>query len=593
MDWIRSQTLPTQNAVLLGIALLAVLVVFAGLRLVLLGGIARSLGGKDRPASVRATAQVLAQNLRLLLLFAQIVLLLAIGAGAALVWVRGTNLIEWGKARLASLPEGFWQDFGIALGRVAVAAIGLAILLRGVRRALAWATARAKAWEGLRANDESIEGFFALLATLIRLGAWLAFFVWAAADLGLVESWVTALGVALRIFIIVALGVLAWRAIDAVVVSLDALSRKYSSPNNLLRFYDRLQHLVPALRRTLEWALWILVGTQALRQIDAYSSAASTWGPRFVRVVGILFLARVAVEVSKIVVQQSLLRDSKLSREARQRRSTILPLIESVIQYIVYFGAAIMVLEALGQDPTPFLAGAGIVGLAVGLGAQNLVNDMVCGFFILFEDHYLVGDFVRIGDAEGVVERVDLRTTRIRDQSGRHHILRNGSIEAVVNFSKEYVYAVVDVGVAYESDLDVVVSALEEAAERLRARSTDVLEPTSVKGLDVFGESELTYRTVTKVRPGAHLSVARLLRRIIKDVFDERGVEIPYARRVLILKNETVVPFPEQAAEEPDSEESPRCHGIASQVTSLFIEEILAEEAPRVHRRGRAPSRPG
>lgn len=537
MDWLRTQTLHAQNGIVLGAALLAVVLVTVLLRLVVVGGLARALDRDGRPDAVRATGRVLVTNLRLLLLFAQVLCVLALGAGAGWLWTRGESLLAWGEARLAALPEGFWAELLMALGRVAVGAVVVVFLLRGMGRVIAWGTDRAIAWEGLRANDESVEAFFALLAKLLRSGVWLGFLLWAAADLGLADGAVAALGVALRIYVIVALGVLAWRAVDAVVISLDALSRKYSSPENLLRHYDRLQHLVPTLRRTLEWALWILVGTQALRQIDAYSATAGTWGPRLVQVVGIVFLARVVVELSKIVIKQALLRDTKLSREARQRRSTILPLIESVVQYVVYFGAAVMVLQAMGQDPTPFLAGAGIVGLAIGLGAQNLVNDMVSGFFILFEDHYLVGDFVRIGEAEGVVERVDLRTTRIRDMSGRHHIIRNGSIDEVVNSSKDYVCSVVDVGVAYESDLDVVVAALEEAASRLQEQCADVLEPTVVKGLDVFAESELTYRTVTKVRPGTHLAVARQLRRLIKDVFDERGVEIPYARRVLIMQN--------------------------------------------------------
>ena len=143
------------------------------------------------------------------------------------------------------------------------------------------------------------------------------------------------------------------------------------------------------------------------------------------------------------------------------------------LQYLVYFCAAIIVLKQLGVDPGPVLAGAGILGLAVGLGAQNLVNDLVSGFFILFEDYYLVGDYICLDDdTEGFVEQIDLRCTRIRDDDGRLHIVRNGNIEKVLHFSKGYAVAVVEVRIAYDADLERVYEVLESvAAGMLRERS--------------------------------------------------------------------------------------------------------------------------
>ena len=180
----------------------------------------------------------------------------------------------------------------------------------------------------------------------------------------------------------------------------------------------------------------------------------------------------------------------------------------------------------------------------MGLGAQALINDMVSGFFILFEEHFLVGDFIKVGEAEGVVEAIDLRTTRVRDNAGRLHIVRNGQINELVNYSKDYTNAVVEVGVAYESDLNEVFDVLVETGKTLKAENAMVLEPTAVKGLDNFGESELTLRLVTRVKPGCHLQVERDLRKRIKEAFDLSGIEIPYARRVLIM----------QTAEEPAPE---------------------------------------
>ena len=210
----------------------------------------------------------------------------------------------------------------------------------------------------------------------------------------------------------------------------------------------------------------------------------------------------------------------------------------SILSYVIYFIAFVLILRALSLNPLPLLAGAGIVGVVFGLGAQPLINDVVSGLFILFEKLYLVGDFIETGTARGVVETIELRTTRIRDPDGQLHILRNGQLGDVVNFSKGYTYAVVEVGVAYDSDLDQVYEVLKKTGEELKASQPDVLEPTIVQGLDNFGESELTIRTLTRVKPGRHRQAARQYRKMIKDAFDREGIEIPFARRVIIFQNQ-------------------------------------------------------
>lgn len=304
----------------------------------------------------------------------------------------------------------------------------------------------------------------------------------------------------------------------------------------MLRHYDSFRHLVPLLRKTIEYVLIVFVVSLAVEQVE-WAASFAKWGPVLIRVIGIIFLSRVIVEIVNLLIQEFMIKRAKLEPEQRKRRQTIVPLIESILKYVIYFNAAFLIIKQFGIDPTPFFAGAGIIGLAVGLGAQNLVNDMVSGFFILFEDYYLVGDFIKAIGAEGTVERIDLRTTRIRDPSGRLHILRNGQIDQIVNYSKSYTFAVVDVGIAYESDVDKAFECLTNCGELLRERNKDVLEPTTVCGLDAFAESELTVRTITKVKPGTHLSVERQLRKMIKQAFDRDGIEIPYARRVLITQN--------------------------------------------------------
>lgn len=244
------------------------------------------------------------------------------------------------------------------------------------------------------------------------------------------------------------------------------------------------------------------------------------------------------MQVTNLAIEKLLLGNKSLSDLQRQRRLTIVPLIQSFLKYLIYFTAGIAILKNLNIDPTPILAGAGIVGLAVGFGAQNLINDMVCGFFILFENYYLVGDYIQVKDSQGFVEAIDLRTTRIRHPNGQVQILRNGEIKDIINYSKQYIYAVVEVPVSYKINLDRVYGIIEKIGKDLKENNQDILEPTRVDGVEKFGEHNVLIRTLTKVKPGTHNKTQRLLRKLIKDVFDREGIEIPFVERVVILNKD-------------------------------------------------------
>jgi len=172
------------------------------------------------------------------------------------------------------------------------------------------------------------------------------------------------------------------------------------------------------------------------------------------------------------------------------------------------------------------LAGAGIVGLAVGFGAQNLINDIVCGFFILFENYYLVGDYIEAGKeeermVEGEVEAIELRTTHLRHPDGQLQIIRNGDIGSIVNYSKHYAYAKVDVPVPPGLSLEQVYALINRVGEQLKSDCLDVLETTQIEGLESFDADNLVIRTMTRVKPGKHLHVPRLLRSKLKVAFDQ------------------------------------------------------------------------
>ena len=181
-------------------------------------------------------------------------------------------------------------------------------------------------------------------------------------------------------------------------------------------------------------------------------------------------------------------------------------------------------LGSLGFNPLPFLAGAGLAGLVIGFGAQSLINDVVSGFFILFENIYLVGDIVEVGAGAGRrrSDRVP-HNRRIRDAEGRLHIIRNGDMKPVINYSTDYGMAIVAVEVPYDADLKRVLAALRQASERLHAESHDVLAETEIDGITAFGASSMTVRTATRVRPGRHASTEAALRLLINETFERQA----------------------------------------------------------------------
>ncbi len=506
-----------------------------------------------------ATARRVAHTF--LRLIGVVLVLLILGWNGFLLW-RGINLFVYYQAQLAQLGPDFWMRLGWGVVySAAVVAVAL-VLIRLISRLLAVLEVRAKTYDQIRANDESIQAFFAVLHRIQRNGLWLTACGLIAGFLGLPPVVSALIYTALRIYLIVSLGLLVVSAVAVVVTTLDTLSQKYYRSDNWLRSYDQLKGLIPLLRRSLEYIVYAFVATLVLLQVDSVAQFAD-WGPRLVQIIGIFFLSRVAIEVANLLVDRALGQPAAdAPPEEDQRRQTLGPLLKSLLRYLVLFAALVLVLQTLSVDPTPILAGAGLLTIIVGLGAQPIINDVVSGFFILFENLFLVGDYIETGDARGFVEAIDIRTTRIRDPDGQQHILRNGQMGKVVNFSKSYTYAVVNVGVAYDSDLEQVYRVLHEMGVAFAADHPDVLTPTEVTGLDDFGATDLIVRTATRVKPGRHRQISRDLRTHIKIAFDQNGIErsaqrasivAAQAARAAIATQPVSPPLAAQAASAPSA----------------------------------------
>jgi len=219
-----------------------------------------------------------------------------------------------------------------------------------------------------------------------------------------------------------------------------------------------------------------------------------------------------------------------------QRGEAIGALLRSTTTVVIWSIAAVMILGHLGLAVGPLLAGAGVLGVAIGFGSQNLVRDLLSGVFMLVEDQYGVGDVVDLGPATGVVEGISLRTTRIRDVEGIVWHIPNGTINRVGNKSQQWSRALLDISVAYTTDLDVAKDVIKLTAVDLwhdPAWSTKITDEPEVWGVESLGADGVAIRLVVKTLPLAQWEVARELRSRIKEAFDARGIEIPFPQRVV------------------------------------------------------------
>ncbi|MBA2874343.1 mechanosensitive ion channel family protein [Thermaerobacillus caldiproteolyticus] len=269
-----------------------------------------------------------------------------------------------------------------------------------------------------------------------------------------------------------------------------------------------------------------------------------------VKIITIILLCSIFSKILKVAVHNIFkVRQKAPIRISERREATLLRLLDNVITYVLYFIALIMVLDTFGVEVKAILAGAGIVGLAVGFGAQSLVKDVITGFFIIFEDQFSVGDYVRIGNFEGYVEAIGLRVTKIKSWTGEVHILPNGSINQVTNFSLNNSVAVVDVSIAYEEDIEKAEQVIRELLSELPEKYEDMVAPPELLGIQNFANSEIVMRVTCETRPMRHWFVARALRKEIKLRLDEHGIEIPFPRLVLYNRQDEGESMPKNAKE--------------------------------------------
>jgi small conductance mechanosensitive channel len=257
-----------------------------------------------------------------------------------------------------------------------------------------------------------------------------------------------------------------------------------------------------------------------------------------ISIAAVLVIALIAWEFVSSAVERYLSKTDAegnlVERGARAR--TLLPLLRNVIFVVLAVLVTMIVLSELGIDIAPLLAGAGVIGLAVGFGSQKLVQDVITGAFILFEDAIAVGDVVRVAGQAGVVEAISIRSIRLRDLTGSVHTIPFSTVDTVTNLTKEFSYYVLEVGVAYREDTDQVVEVLCAILDDMRDDpdlGQFILEPLDVLGVDAVADSAVIIKARIKTVPIKQWSVGREFNRRMKKRFDELGIEIPFPHTTL------------------------------------------------------------
>jgi len=251
--------------------------------------------------------------------------------------------------------------------------------------------------------------------------------------------------------------------------------------------------------------------------------------------IAVRFLRKALAKLTQVLERMT--QEEGDSHEATDKRiKTLTGLLGTISKFAIWGTVTIVVLTEVGVEIAPILAGAGIAGLAVGFGAQNLVRDVISGFFIVLENQVRVGDVATVNGTGGLVESITFRTMVLRDLSGVVHVFPNGSITTLANQTKGWSAYVLNLGIAYDQDTDAVVQTMKDVHEELMKDpqfGPKLLGPIEVFGVDDFGDSSVTIKARLKTLPIQQWAVGREYRRRLKQEMDKRGIEIPFPQRTL------------------------------------------------------------
>ncbi len=258
---------------------------------------------------------------------------------------------------------------------------------------------------------------------------------------------------------------------------------------------------------------------------------------KVIKIAIIIGLMYVAIRIFNKVIDKSLERRKKTRFGMDEKKAnTLAGILKNIVKYVLYFLGIIAILDLFGIETSSLIATAGIGGLAIGFGAQSLVKDVITGFFILFEEQFNVGDYIQVGEYEGIVEEMGVRVTKVRDFSGELHIIPNSSIVVVTNKTTGAMRALVEINVPYNEDINRIIEILEEVCNEIKYSSEDIVEGPNVLGISDLGEYNTKLSIIAKTKPMAQWEVEREIRKKIKDAFERENIQQPYPK-IVVMEN--------------------------------------------------------
>jgi len=324
----------------------------------------------------------------------------------------------------------------------------------------------------------------------------------------------------------------------------------------------RANRYLPTVRLFLRWLVGVITALALLEiwGVDALGWLDTPLGKQVVEsgfvIISVAIMALVLWETLNVGIERYLTHTYSegkvVERSARIR--TLLPLFRKVVFTVMVVMVSMIMLSELGIDIGPLLAGAGVIGLAVGFGAQTLVKDIITGLFILVEDTIAVGDYVEVGGHEGTVESFSIRTIRLRDPDGSVHTVPFSEVGAVLNYTKEFSNVVLNIGIAYRENVDEVMKVIEDLGQEMAADQIlgpDIVTPLVAQGIQSLDDSAVVIRAKMSVKAGTQWGMKREFNRRMKNRFDELGIEIPFPQRTISFVEENEGnPLNSQAPEE-------------------------------------------
>lgn len=268
-----------------------------------------------------------------------------------------------------------------------------------------------------------------------------------------------------------------------------------------------------------------------------------------IKIIAILVGALLANKIGKVFIDRSVrelvkpdLASPDYEEAEKRREDTLIKIFNNILKIALLLIAVLSILPELGMDPTGFLAGAGVIGIAIGLGARSLIQDFLAGVFIILENEYRIGDVVCLDGTCGSVQDVTLRKTILRDMDGAEHHICNGSIQKASNLSKDFAQINLNVGIAYDSNLEKVIETVNEVGNELandKEWGDNILESPQFMRVNDFADSAVIIKIFGKTKPLKQWAVTGELRKRLKIAFDKEGIEIPFPQVAVWSKQQS------------------------------------------------------